>query len=714
MKVNFPQNLFALLLLIMFLVPQDMNAQCMMRPVSLAQRSTESAHIVLGKLVGTEAYWDQAHQNIYTLNIFEVQAWLKGFLPKQRVGIISLGGFVGDKGQISHPSLELDPYNEYVLFLNSDNQVIDNKAIRQSQPDLLQVEAYASSQGALTKQSGIYHDLLSEKPQDEVSLLGKIEALTHETAKTPDGNSFAPRTGDTSPLYEWAAAEQRRMPITSFLPGTTRTGTIVTGDFVTISGSGFGAGAGTVFYTNADDGGATFTSSGVASDNVAWSDASIQNKPARRGGTGPINVNGAMTSGSNLTVTYSHLEINSNFSGFGSTTRQRYYLVNKNGTGGYTFIYNTAYNGNSLAVASFERALATWRCATFVNFNINKSSTTAIATAALDGVNVVCFDATLPVGVLGRATSRFNGSATGGCNLANTVWWTDEIDVQFFPDPPTAGFPWEYGPAAPAFTEYDFESVAVHELGHAHGLGHVIQAGTVMHFALANGQNTRALGINEINGGLAKMAYSTAALCFTPPTVSGPMIALTPGNCILPVEFLSFTGEPHSGEGNHLQWTLSRELENAGFEIERSIDGNEFITIGEVAGQGNSQTETNYEFWDRRPAAGIVNYYRLRQFDRNGNESLSETIAIHSLDGPMIQVLPTRVVDQLRVIGDGNRLSGLEFTLTNLQGSSVLSRKLPEDQMDVQIDISRLAAGMYIFHVRANIGTVLSGKVIKE
>lgn len=685
-----------------------------MRPVSLEQRTTEASHIVLGRLVSQEAYWDAGFQNIYTLSIVAVDAWLKGHQSQEYVGIISMGGIVGDKAQITHPSLELDPYNEYVLFLDSDNHVIDNKAMRLSQPSLIQAETFACSQGAITKQSGFYHDLLAEPKQDEATLFGKIQALTGELPVTPWGQTFTPRKGDTFPLYEWATAEQRHMPITSFSPGTTNAGTIVTGDFVTITGSGFGAAAGTVFYTNADDGGATFTSSGVATDNVAWADGSIQNKTARRAGTGPINVNGAMTSGSNLTVRFSHIEINSNFSGFGSTTRQRYYLVNKNGAGGYTFIYNTAFNTNALATASYERAINTWRCGTFVNFTVNKSSTTAIATAALDGVNVVTFDGTLPVGVLGRATSRFSGTANGACNLANTVWWTDEIDVQFFPDPPTAGFPWEYGPAAPAFTEYDFESVALHELGHAHGLGHVISAGAVMHFSIANGQSTRTLGANDILGGNTKMAYSTPALCVIPATVTGPMIALTPGTCTLPVEFLSFTGTQVGHGGNLLTWSLSHEVQNLGFEVQRSLDGATFAQIGFVQGLGNSQAVTTYEFMDEAPAQGILNYYRLRQIDQDGNSSYSETIALRNNNAAGIQVLPTLMDDELRVIGDGNGVGGLRFTLTDLRGVQVLREDLPQGMMDVHIGVENLAAGVYLFHVRSASGLILAGKVIKE
>ncbi|MFN8396955.1 MAG: matrixin family metalloprotease [Bacteroidia bacterium] len=683
----------------------------MMRPITLEQRATEASHIVLGRLLSKESYWDYQHHNIYTLNIIEVGAWLKGHQSQSKIGVISLGGFVEDRGQISHPSVDVAPYNEYVFFLNADNQVLDNKAMRIQFPDMIQAETFASSQGAITKQSGIYHDLLSESPQDEASLFHKIEVFTHQQALTPTGEKFTPRLGDTYPLYEWATGNERLMPITSFTPTPTNSGTIVTTDFVTITGSGFGAVAGTVFYTNADDGGATFTSSGIASDNVAWSATSITNKVARAAGTGPINVNGAMTSGSNLTINYAHLNINSTFQGFGSSTRQRYYLLNKNGTGGYTFVYNTAFNSNSAAVAAFERALNTWRCATFVNFQ--RSGTTAISTAVLDGVNVVTFDGSLPVGVLGLCTTRFNGSATGGCNLANTVWWADELDVQFFPDPPTAGFPWEYGPAAPSFSEYDFESVAVHELGHGHGLGHVIAAGTVMHFGLANGQSARNLGANEINGGLNKMGYSTAAICFTPATTFGPMTAVVPGSCILPVNFLHFDGAYLTGRGNRLEWATSWESDNSGFAVEWGLDGTNFREIGWVASRGDHEVESSYAFMDAQPVAGTTNYYRLRQVDINGGVSYSETVAILVPDQSNIVVIPTLVKDELRVTGQLEGGLG-KFSLTDMRGVTVRSQVLSGGFIDSRINTADLAAGIYVYRILGTKGEVLSGKVVKD
>jgi hypothetical protein len=688
----------------------------MLYPVSLNQRIDASEHIVLGKLVAQESYWDAAHFNIYTLNTVEVTAYLKGAMSAQQVAIITMGGVVGDRAQITTPSLELAPYNEYVLFLGEDNHTVDNRAIRQTQPSLYQAETYADAQGAITKQGGIYHDLRSEPEQNESALFAKIADRTGQQALTPHGQPFLPRLGDTFPLSEYASIVDRQMPITSFTPSPTNAGTIVPADFITITGSGFGAAPGTVFYTNADDGGATFTSSGVPTDNVAWSATSIQNKVARAAGTGPINVNGAMTSGTNLAIDYSHINITSNFSGFAGNTRQRYYLLNKNGTGGYTFIYNTAFSTNAPAVAAFERALNTWRCATFVNFNINKASTSPITSAVLDGVNLILFDATLPVGVLGRATSRFNGQATGGCTLTNTIWWVDEIDVQYFPDPPSAGFPWNYGPGASGFTNYDFESVTVHELGHGHGLGHVIAAGTVMHFGLANGSDVRNLGGNDIAGGNAKMGYSVGPLCFTPATTSGAMIALTAGTCTLPVEFLSFTGQNVPGVGNRIEWTLSQEHGNQGFEVERSADGVEFEPLGFVQSFGNSTAPVNYSFMDRHVGSAPVYFYRLQQLDLNGQHRYSNTIEVAGLVQQGLAVLPTQFSDHFVVTGVTTAKGNLQLDLFNAQGDKVLSQSLITEDGGVNTTVltQSIASGIYLFRISSNYGQVALGKVVKQ
>lgn len=494
-------------------------AQCMMVPIPLDQRIDQSEYIVMGRLTGQESYWDQARTNIYTVNRIEVTAYLKNYGPSE-IAVITLGGFVGLDGQVSYPSLKLESINEYVFFLSEAPAAKRAQGLQKREPGLLQLEPFADGQSALTKQAGLYFDLLSEKPQTEGSLAGRIFQKTKQAARTPDGALFLAREGVTGPV------KKRSLPITSITPSTTNVGTIDSDDFITIAGSGFGAES-NVFYANADDGGATLTATGVASDNVSWVDTQVVNKPSNRAGSGTVSVNGQTGA---ITVNYAHIAINSD-AGFSEVTRQAYRLVDVDGNGGLTFIYNNSFNSNADATAAFERSLETWRCQTFANYGLDLENTSTVSTAVSDSVNIVTFDGSLPSGVLGRATSRFRGQSTGACQQHDVVWWVDEIDVQFAPTP-APGFDWNFGPDATTISEFDFETVSLHEVGHALGLAHRIAGGTLMHFASSNGSDVRTPNAAEIEG-VSDRLTASSSLCFTPSGVSGTMQLLTAGTCAL-------------------------------------------------------------------------------------------------------------------------------------------------------------------------------------
>jgi hypothetical protein len=645
-------------------------------PVPLQERISNAQSILLGSVVSQHCYADE-RGNIYTLNKVEVDAWIKNHNAATEVYVITLGGVLNNKAQISFPAVQLTKGERYFLVLENDNEAVDDNTIRSLYPGKIQAMPYADAQGAWLYQDGKYHDVFTEGALTETGLLQRLAAIGNLVAKKPDGASYTPKI--------FSGKNSGTSDITTFSPNPTDAGTVDPSDYLTITGSGFGTSPGTVSFPNADNGGASQITPPNPSDYVTWTDNTIVVKvptgSSNNAGSGFFTVNGLFTSPTPLTVRYSHISINSDFSGFGTPTRQRYYLRNIDGLGGYTFVYNTGFNANAAAVASFERVLNTWKCNTGINW---RASGTTFSAYADDNENVVLFDASLSAGVLARATSRFNGAATGACNLQNTVWWLEEIDIQARPD--GSGVTWQFGPALATGSQYDFETVVLHEAGHAHGLGHRIAPGQLMNYALANAVNIRTPSAEEKQGGLDKMAYSTTPTCFNPTNSGGPMIA---ASCITPVKLISFTGELKK-TGTDLRWTTQNEIGAARFEIERSLDnGHDFITLGSVNAKGDAVNGSSYQFIDAQVKQGI-NYYRLKMIDKDGKYEYSPLVSV-KVSGQIkaLVAYPNPVRNELVII------AAAKANLSLVDAGGKVVRLIQVNAGNNKIDVADLSNGLY-------------------
>ncbi|MGB5529968.1 MAG: exo-alpha-sialidase, partial [Ignavibacteriaceae bacterium] len=106
-------------------------------------------------------------------------------------------------------------------------------------------------------------------------------------------------------------------------------------------------------------------------------------------------------------------------------------------------------------------------------------------------------------------------------------------------------------------------------------------------------------------------------------------------NPIVPVELLSFTHKIVNGKVI-LNWITATEINNMGFEIQRSIDNNIYVTVGFVEGRGNSTTNQYYSFTDESLSGKI--YYRLKQVDFNGSYNYSPVIEVDGVTVSTIQL----------------------------------------------------------------------------
>lgn len=109
-------------------------------------------------------------------------------------------------------------------------------------------------------------------------------------------------------------------------------------------------------------------------------------------------------------------------------------------------------------------------------------------------------------------------------------------------------------------------------------------------------------------------------------------------NCaLLPIELISFTGR-HEGDANHMEWVTSAETNLDFFTLERAPDGLTWEAIHRTPGRNVKQVNTTYTFDDYGYTSNVINYYRLKQSDKDGSVSYSETIAMEATGSVKMRV----------------------------------------------------------------------------
>jgi hypothetical protein len=156
----------------------------------------------------------------------------------------------------------------------------------------------------------------------------------------------------------------------------------------------------------------------------------------------------------------------------------------------------------------------------------------------------------------------------------------------------------------------------------------------------------------------------------------------------IPVEMTLFKGKAVNNT-SVLTWQTASERDNKGFSIERSNDATNYTAIGEVKGNGTTASVHDYTFTDATPLSG-VNYYRLRQTDVNGKETMSKVVTVLSAKSGLF-IKNTLVHDVLDVtVGDASKGP---LSIFNISGQLVYSTTVSGSQ---QINLSALTAGVYI------------------
>jgi len=171
------------------------------------------------------------------------------------------------------------------------------------------------------------------------------------------------------------------------------------------------------------------------------------------------------------------------------------------------------------------------------------------------------------------------------------------------------------------------------------------------------------------------------------------------GITTLPVSLTSLMAKANKAGTVNLAWTTASEENNSRFDITRSSDGKNFGKIGEVAGNGNSNTIKNYNYTDNSPVVGI-NYYRLKQIDNDGKSALSQVVSAKvglSQNNVSVSVGKAAVTVNYKALVTGKAT----FTVYSMSGAKLasLTQNVSVGANQVSIPV-QLGNGLHLLQVQ--------------
>jgi len=664
MKSGFTLSVTRGILLLALLVlagPAWGQEACMLIPAPLAMRVAKAPLIVEAGVRTQQAVSEAGH--IYTLSELTVYKVFRGTVPAV-LRLAEAGGTVGLRREVVSTSLVLAP-GQQGLFLLEPNPLLPGT-----------YRLVAGPQGF------VRYDLAERTASEPFGRYASIEGALYPAVVALAGQSWRTIRTNAGLTGTLPVARPTAQPvISSFAPASLTAGT---GAVLTINGSNFGAirGSGRVEFPDANNGGSGFVAVNPT-DYIQWSEGLIQVQVpslaiASGGvaGTGNFRVtNGTSETGSSptpLTVLYALSNVLQ--SGGDRPTRPK--LVSEDGQGGYTLNYSPSLTAVAGAPVAFARALASWACATPLRRVVGAAAAPEATTS--DNANAVRF------GALGGSTLGVTNSYYSGCFVGALVQFSlVETDYTF-----DNTVSWYYGTSIPGAGQFDFESVALHELGHGTQLTHIIVPSAVMHFAIAATAVKRTLSTNsDIAGGQDVFTFSASNPCagFLPPTA-----APVPAGCgPLPVELTAFAARYSTGLGTALSWSTASEHNSEYFAVEAQEQGGKnWVEVLRQPAAGTSSRPRSYAARDPRLLSG-TRYYRLRQVDHDTRTGYSSVVAVAGLETGLA-LYPNPVAERLQVSGPAQ--AG-RLTFYDALGKEAARFELVAGPSD--IDVSGLRTGLY-------------------
>jgi len=154
-----------------------------------------------------------------------------------------------------------------------------------------------------------------------------------------------------------------------------------------------------------------------------------------------------------------------------------------------------------------------------------------------------------------------------------------------------------------------------------------------------------------------------------------------------------------------LEWTSFHEQGVEFFEVQRSIDGTNFTTIGQVTAKGGVYDTVSYNFTDLKVQQyrSSVLHYRLKIVDTDGGIKYSNVINITlEFEQSEVIVWPNPVRDQLEILFTLKDNENVTVSLYDQQGRLMQQQQfqLNKGVQSKSLSFKAVSSGLYFLSIR--------------
>jgi hypothetical protein len=176
----------------------------------------------------------------------------------------------------------------------------------------------------------------------------------------------------------------------------------------------------------------------------------------------------------------------------------------------------------------------------------------------------------------------------------------------------------------------------------------------------------------------------------------------------LPVELTTFTAKT-DGDVVVLNWATATEVNNYGFEIQRSVTGAQcsgYEKIGFVPGHGNSNSPKVYSYVDKTAPVGKVTY-RLKQIDIDGASEMSNIVSVN-VKAPALLTLkqnypnPFNPTTEIAYsLPEAGKVTMAVFNVIGQKVAVLVNKNQEAGNYKVTFSAANLPSGIYFYKIQS-------------